>query len=213
LWLLAIVDLAVMGAAAEALDLRRRGRAFLSRRADEPALNAQMEQLRLRVRQSIIALLVIVFVASPLPDFLAGGPIESDLPVALCDYLDRYNPPGRMFNGFNNAPYLAWRSGEKRPLYIDHLQAHSDDLTRDYIDITEATPRGQKLLDDLRIGYVTVRNPRNVTQWPRLKDHLNSRPDWELVFWDLNAALWVRKTPEYAAMRAERNKYLPVELQ
>ena len=118
-----------------------------------------------------------------------------------------------MFNGFLNAAYLAWRWGETRPLYIDHLQAYSDALTRDYIDITNATPRGQSLLETQNVGYVLIKNPRTAVtgaQWPRIKDYLNDSPDWQLVYLDFNGVPWVRKTPETAAMR--RDIRVPPEL-
>ena len=207
LWLLAIVDLAVMGACAEVLDASRLGREFLMRRsAKAEEIAAQAARWRLPARWFAVGAIVLTFVAGPLPDLLAGGKFPSDLPKKLCAYLDAYNPPGNLLNGMSNAAYLAWRFGESRPLYIDHLQAHSDDLTRDYVDMTNATLRGQKLLDELTIGTVLLRNPRDMVAWPRLAGYLNNHKGWELVFYDFNAALWVRKTPATAAMRA--NKHL-----
>ncbi|HEY0072905.1 MAG TPA: hypothetical protein VGB77_02305 [Abditibacteriaceae bacterium] len=197
LWLLAIVCLAVM--AANSAVFEKLAARFNSER-------------RQRGQQILIGLICLNFFAGPFLDLLRGGPHENDLPVALCDHIERYNPPGRLFNGMSNAAYLAWRFGKKKSLYIDHLQAHGDDLIVDYIDISNATRRGRGLLDEQKIGYIILRNPRDLAPWPRLALYLFNAPDWELVFHDNNAALWVRKTPEYAALRAVKNQYVPAEL-
>ena len=196
LWMLMIICLAV--AAVNSAILEKVSQRFAATR------QRQFQKI-------ILGIMLVNFLVGPFYDFLRGGPYESDLPIALCDYIDRYNPPGRVFNGFNNAAYLAWHFGETRPLYADHLQAYSDDLTRNYMEITSATKQGQRLLDEQKIGYILLHNPRDLAPWPRLALYLFNSPDWELVFYDNNAVMWVRKTPDYAALRAVRNQYVPAE--
>ena len=195
LWLLAIICLAVTAVNAGVLE----------------KLSQRLDAKRLAWRPILIGVILLNFFVGPFQDLLRGGPYENDLPISLCNYIERYNPPGRLFNGVSNASYLAWRFGENRPLYADHLQAYGDDLTRDYMDITDATRRGRRLLDEQQIGYILLRNPRELAPWPRLALYLFNAPDWELVFYDNDAVMWVRKTPDYAALRAVRNRYVPAE--
>ncbi len=196
LWLLAIVCLVVLAANSESLQRLKK------------ALRISSNQKRAQV--AILVLLLLNFFIGPMLNLARA---QSDLPVALCNVLDKYNPPGRMFNGFINAAYLTWRCGGRRALFIDHLQAHPDALIDDYQDIINATPRGIELLKEREIGYVILHNPLDPRLFPPLKDELQKSPAWELVFFDETAVMWVRKTPEYAALRADRNQHIPADLQ
>lgn len=197
LWLLAIICLVVLVA---------NGKVFDSWMQRLDAVNKK------RAQGLVLSPLLLNFLAGPLLNLARAGSDNDNLPIKLCDVLDEHNPPGRMFNGFINAAYLSWRFAGRREMFIDHLQAHPDSLIEDYQGIVNASSRGMTLLEERRIGYVILHNPRDYAPWPPLKDALNKSPNWELVFFDENAVLWVRKTPEYAALRAARAQYVPQEL-
>jgi len=217
LWLLSLICLAVMAANAAAIDTQRLWRHWQQRRVQEeiPAKKPVKSRLRgnrlsgespipahlrRRAHAAVIACIVMWLAVGPLWDIQAlrgQYPVSDDVPRGIAAFIERHNLPGRMFNGFIDAPYLQWRFAEQRPLFMGHLNDYPDTVIRDYDDMIHATLRGRSRLDELNIGYVVLRSPYPGTPWPKLALYLEYNAQWARVYQDQNGAVWVRRTPEY----------------
>lgn len=205
LWLGAIIFLAVIAANAQYLDtptLWRKWRKLS--RGDQ--FEAIPDGLRNVARAgTVICLLVwVLAAASRHTNAIAGSwsTLVRDVPDGAAKYL-LPRPAGlRVFNDYEDSSYLQWRLNGatfgrptrqgRHPLFIDLLNAYPDRLLLEYFHILDATPEGIRALQKRRINCVVLGNNYGHWKAPLVK-HLNSRPEWRVVFRDKQSIIWLRR--------------------
>ena len=123
------------------------------------------------------------------------------LPFGAADFIDRYNPPGNLFNDFNHGGFLAWRFHPHRKMYIDgRVPAYPVEAMNEYTRAAAGPPPMlQALLDKYRMDLALVYRA------DRVYDHGDFEPKFQPLGWELvyiEGAAYVYLRPGSAAARA-----------
>jgi len=119
-----------------------------------------------------------------------GNNFDPDFfPVEAIDTLeDTGLPEGNMFNEFGWGGYLLYRLWPDRLVFIDgQTDFYGEDLTMIHEQTLEAQGDWRTVLDDYDIQWVILPPERGLGPW------LDQSPDWELIYRDDTASVWVRK--------------------
>jgi hypothetical protein len=115
-------------------------------------------------------------------------------------FVREHQVQGRLFNDMDNGCYFHFRFKEDLPLFIDNLNAYTDDLMRNYFDILRGNRRSHQLLDGYGVNVVLLVVGR--LQTSVLATKLDADPEWARVYADADAVIWVRRA-EFAELIAE----------
>jgi hypothetical protein len=173
-------------------------------------------------RPGFVVAAVLLVAGVPLLLFLPPRPVlglgmaSGNEPAAAADFLENERVGGRLYNDVRFGGYLIWRRWPS-PVFIDSRNEIYPDLLRD-IAAGMATPdTWNALLDREQIDAAFLRYP------PALQKVVYTRPDgshrtgerafsaayfpaaqWALVYWDDDAMIFVRRTPEHADLIRRR---------
>jgi hypothetical protein len=111
------------------------------------------------------------------------------LPVAATSFIVRHDLQGRMFNDYNFGGYLLWRAWPRHRVFVDgRLEVYGPrGVLRDYLVASSGSPGAEAVLDKYGVAFAVVRPDR------ALAHALADDRDWELVYFDYNAAVFVRR--------------------
>ena len=177
------------------------------------------------VRPGFIAAVVLLLAGVPLLLILPPRPAlglgmaAGNEPSAAVDFLDRERVGRRLYNDVRFGGYLVWRGFPGTRVFIDSRNEIYGDLMRDIARSMQGPDTWQAFLDSHGIDAAFLRYPptlQKVTWTGRDgRPHQGVRAfsaayfpqtDWALVYWDDDAMIVVRRTPEQAAL-IERLEY------
>jgi hypothetical protein len=182
-----------------------------------------------RVRPGFVLAAVLVVSAIPLLPFVPPGlrfgiGVSSDNePRAAVDLLEREGVGERLFNDVRFGGYLVWRRHPERRVFIDGRNEVYAGLLRDIFAALKDADSWRRLLERHRIDAAMLRYP------PALQKVLYAAEDggppiegerafaaayfpreaWALVYWDDDAMILLRRSPEQASLIA-RLEYLHI---
>ncbi len=114
--------------------------------------------------------------------------IAENMPVAAVDWIVANDPGIRPFNWYSWGGYLGFRRPED-PIYIDgRSDIYGDGPIREYAEAVSLETDPQQLFDRYRIDYVLFAVGQPLAGW------LDASPDWQRVYADGRAGVWVRRT-------------------
>lgn len=167
-----------------------------------------LQEKRARLNGLICVLLVLVYCVAKLsPGNLEFGTAFDSrvLPVKACDFIERENLGGRIFNAAGFGSYLVWRSWPEREVYAHaRNRAYREPFwEKDYRPVINGDPTWRAVLDRQQIDVIVTDYPcerfdgrRAERERPHLANVLADAAGWKLVFWDDRAAVYVREDPE-----------------
>ncbi len=125
-------------------------------------------------------------------DYAFGLGINKKLvPTQACDFVEKHNIQGNMFNSYGIGGYLLWRFWPERKVFIDgRVEMYGLPFLAEYMfywrpDVWE------RYENDYNISYAIIdREPNYTTRY------LDESDDWVLVFVDDRAMVYLKKTPE-----------------
>lgn len=127
-----------------------------------------------------------------------------DLAKGGADYLDRSGLTGRMFNTYGIGGYMIYRGYPDRKVYID---GRNVDYGLDYMGrtfVAQKDPEAWKSLDK-KFGFsYAIIDYDAIREWNAYPfvDHLGQSEEWALTYVDDWTAVYVKRTPENAAIIA-----------
>lgn len=123
------------------------------------------------------------------------------LPSGAADFIDRYNPPGNMFNDFNHGGYLAWRFYPQRRIFIDgRVPAYTTEVMNEYIHASVGPPGAlNELLNKYSMDVAIVDRADRIYDHGAFERKFHML-GWELVYIEGAAFVYVR--PGSAAAKA-----------
>jgi hypothetical protein len=205
-WLLAIVVLVVAGSNARYLSTRNAWNWWrkISRQTPEPPSPA----MRALARGGVLFCLAFgacVAALTKSDELFPLRGISPTVPEAAVRFLEKANPPGNLFNDYENSSYLQWRlngplpdgrvlARGKTPLYIDLLNAYEDGprgLMVEYLDVVNHAKTAERVFAQREIRTIILGAHEADSALAR---HLNQNsPQWRRAFHDRNATVWVRR--------------------
>ncbi|MEX2144292.1 MAG: hypothetical protein WD740_06830 [Anaerolineales bacterium] len=106
-------------------------------------------------------------------------------PVTAVSYIQREQPPGRLFNSYNWGGYLVWAL-RNYPVYIDgRTDLYADELLAEWLDTISAKAGWQDTLDKWDVRLVLIE-----PNWPLAQ--LLVTEGWQLLYEDEQAVLYGR---------------------
>jgi len=117
------------------------------------------------------------------------------MPSGACDFLERNNIQGRMFNTSDFGPYIAYRFYPQRRIFIDtRTDFYKDGHYLDY-KLAQIYPTVWKQICD-RYDFSIVLLRHAFTGTERLIKYLYKSKDWVLVYYDRYACIFLKDEPE-----------------
>ncbi|MDH7480693.1 MAG: hypothetical protein QHH26_01795 [Armatimonadota bacterium] len=113
-------------------------------------------------------------------------------PAAACDFILKERPPGPMFNELNYGSYLIWRLWPKYKVFIDNrddifYEGAFEDFVR--VAMVGGNSVWRKIFDKYGVNLVIIM-PDTL-----LADVLTEAPDWQRIYQDDKAVIFVRRVP------------------
>jgi hypothetical protein len=121
----------------------------------------------------------------------AGNQFSSRVfPVNAVNWIEENPPVGNGFNYFPWGGYLLYRLWPERLVFIDgQTDFYGEELTREYEKVISLDPEWQKVLDSYQIQWVLMPAESDFNR------NLDQRADWEKVYSDQTARIYIRKQP------------------
>ena len=152
------------------------------------------------------ALAAVVLLATPLladaPHWFGMGFDLRRYPVGACDFMERENLRGRIYNAFFHGGYLLWRfwpDHDRLPFMDIHQSGTRAD--RDGQAYARGMESAWRALDARRKFEIFI-GPRYAATDADFLDRRDRDSTWALVFVDDAAALYLRREPQYASLIA-----------
>lgn len=109
------------------------------------------------------------------------------LPVAAVDFIQRHHLTGPMYNDYNFGGYLLWKAPEL-PVFMDgRIEVYQGNVLDQHLQVSRAAQGWEAIADRYGIQFFLVRPERGITS------ALLENPAWDLVYFDYNAAIFVRE--------------------
>lgn len=123
---------------------------------------------------------------------------NADLPVKAAEFVANAGITGRMFNSYHFGGYLIYRFYPAQRVFIDgRADMYGDDLFMEYLKIIGVKSGWEKTFDKYQIDYVITGRDEPLRQL------LQARGDFRLVYDDKHNSVLVRNAPRYANIIAK----------
>jgi tetratricopeptide (TPR) repeat protein len=142
---------------------------------------------------------------------LLMGTNESFYPKKAVDFILENDIPGNMFNDFNSGAYLIGRSYPKRKVFIDgRTEFYGPDFFKEYMD---AIKRDVSSFESIvhKYNITSVLMSMAVSSMPDLVGYIYRNPEWQLIYLDESAVIFLKDIPENRELikkhKIDLNKY------
>ena len=176
----------------------------------EVAIEKPLISPRLRPLLQLATLLCVTMigVANASGDLWARRAVSPRLPDGACQIIERQAQILRargqtlhLFNDYENSSYLQWRLNRpdergylpdrgRYPLFLDLLNAYPDSIVNRYVEILNATPEGQRLMQQNQINCVILNTS---LRRGKLANYLNKNAQWAHIYNDKDGDVWARR--------------------
>jgi len=115
------------------------------------------------------------------------------MPEGACDFLEKNNISGRMFNTLDFGPYIGYRFYPERRIFIDtRTDLYKDEFYSIYRRARDYPEDWQDIQRKYRFEIVLLRHLFRDTE--RLMRYLHMSKDWKLVYYDANSCIFLKNT-------------------
>lgn len=142
-----------------------------------------------------LALLTIPLTYTFKANYLYGYGLKSGVfPEGALRFLNEQRIGGRMFNSYAFGGYLIWQAPE-RPVFIDgrYRRVYPAVFAGEYLAALTSAEGWQTAERKYGFDYAVI--SYDLLQ-PKFPEHLAANSDWVTVYWDNNAVVAVRRTPQ-----------------
>lgn len=144
------------------------------------------------------------------------GISELRYPKKAVDFLINHKLPKHIFNDFNSGAYIIGRAAPQRLVFIDgRTELYGPAFFNNYVALCEGKKDVlEKTLADYNIKGAFLTNGDNRLQISLLK-YFFKNPQWEVVYFDENAIIFLRNCKETSELikefRVDLNNWMPPE--
>lgn len=152
---------------------------------------------------AILILIPLTVFNNPIYSF-GAGPKDGAFPEGALRFLDRNGVKGRMFNSFSFGGYITWNSNGRKVFFDSrYRRVYTPKEFGEYKAIIDSAPAWAAAERKYHFDYAILEYDLVSRRFPL---HLASNPDWALVYWDNQSLVYLKRTPEHAALIAA-NEY------
>ena len=120
------------------------------------------------------------------------------MPSGACDFLEKNNIKGRIFNTMDFGPYIGYRFYPEKRIFIDtRTELYGEDLYKFYRRAQNYPKELENLQKEYSFNIALLRHLFSDTA--RLLKYLYAGDKWALVYYDRNSAVFLQKIPENSA--------------
>lgn len=132
-----------------------------------------------------------------------GNDIKEDtFPAEALSFLDHEKISGRMFNGYSIGGYIIWQSPERKVFFDGrYRRLYSSEFYREYTSMMEDDSAWKQGEHRYGFDHAIIEYDMLSRRFPL---HLNTNPEWALVYWDNHSAIYLKRIPKYAKTIAAR---------
>ena len=114
--------------------------------------------------------------------------ISRVLPSGAVAWMEQHDPGHRIFNRYEWGGYIGQHRPDQ-PIFMDgRADVYGNDLLRMYVGVIGLEGDPQQTFDRYDIDYVVYPPDLGLSRW------LNASPEWQRVYEDETAAIWVRRS-------------------
>ena len=118
------------------------------------------------------------------------------MPEGTCDFLERNDIKGPVFNTLDFGPYIGYRFYPEKRIFIDtRTELYKDEFYRIYRRVQNYPAEWKALRERYGFNIAIVRHLFSGTE--RLLKQLYKNNDWRLVYYDKNSCVFLRDMPAY----------------
>ena len=109
------------------------------------------------------------------------------LPVEAVKFIKNHELQGPMFNDYNFGGYFLWKAFPEFPVFIDgRTEVYKGGVLKEYLAVSNAEDGWKRIVEKYDVRFFVIRPERKIS--PVLLRDKN----WELVYFDYNAVIYVR---------------------
>lgn len=159
-------------------------------------LSAFLPNRKMALNIIVAAVIVLAVPASVVGNktYVLGNGIKKDaFPEDALAFLEKQRITGRMFNSYSFGGYIIWHA-PGRKVFFDgrYRRLYDPQFYRLYTNMVGNAAAWQAAELQYGFDYAVVEYDTMSRRFPL---HLNSNPNWALVYWDNHSAVYVKRTP------------------
>ncbi len=110
------------------------------------------------------------------------------LPMAAVRFIQGHGLRGPIFNDYDFGGYLLWKAWPEIPVFVDgRIEVYQGKVLDDYLLVSNARPGWEDVVRRYRVAFFLIRPERE------LAGALLTSGGWDLVYFDYNSVIFVRK--------------------
>jgi hypothetical protein len=130
---------------------------------------------------------VVLKVSSIYPEKANEAAFRGSLPVGAVEFLNEYQPEGRLFNSYNWGGYLLLELPQY-PVFVDgRTDLYNDELITKWLTVVSGDVGWQSILEEYAINLILI-EPESI-----LNRTLPLDPDWASIYQDSISILYQRR--------------------
>jgi hypothetical protein len=132
------------------------------------------------------------------------GVKKDTFPDEALSFLDRNGISGLMFNGYSIGGYIIWKAPDRKVFFDGrYRRLYTPEFYRDYAAMMENASSWKAGEQKYGFDHAVLEYEMLSRRFPL---HLNTNPDWALVYWDNHSAVYLKRVPKFANIIAS-NEY------
>ncbi len=152
---------------------------------------------------SFLAVKLLALVVRP-GEWTPASTLVAHLHEGSVAFLQAHPCAGRVLTDMDSAGYFHWCLKGDLPLFIDGMNAYSDQLQRDYFTILRGDRSSRLMLDSYKIDVIVL-TANLITSKIALANNLDRDDNWARVYAGNDGVIWVRRR-EFPTLVAEVGK-------
>ncbi|MCX7963060.1 MAG: hypothetical protein N2644_01060 [Candidatus Sumerlaea chitinivorans] len=137
------------------------------------------------------------------------------LPCAATEFLERFRPPEQLFNSYGFGGYFMYFLGPRLKVFLDgRLDVYAPQTWLDYLAAEENRLTIEQVCARYGINTFAIEARDAFGDPVHLVNRLSQHPEWALMFYDDDSAIFVKRSAMSEEQRAQEIRYAsPYQLQ
>ena len=142
---------------------------------------------------AVFIILILILLSIGSKTYAFGYGIKEDaFPDDAINFIEKEGIKGRMFNSYSFGGYLIWKSHERKVFFDGrYRRLYNPEFYKEYSNIIKNADAWEQAERRWGFDYAVMEYDLKDRRFPL---HLNSNPDWALIYWDNHSAVYLKRT-------------------